>query len=109
MNLMELLLQVDARLGPLIGVDEPTLQVVIDEVAAGPRPTGVAPEVEPQAVLAGQLVEIESECRMLRELLHVELTTVAHLDMHVTLGTPYQKRTPNAPNALDEPQEPDEV
>ncbi len=59
MNLVELLQLVDARLRPLVTADERALQTVLEEVATGPRPAGVAPEVEPRAVLAGRLVEIE--------------------------------------------------
>ncbi len=88
MNLMELLLQVDARLRPLVGADESAIQAAVDEVAVGPRPEGIAPEVEPRAVLAGQLVSIEQECRMLRERLGVEITTVARVDVKFVLDSP---------------------
>ncbi len=71
---MELLNLVDERLRPLAVADENALLVVLEEVAAAPRPEGVAPEVEPRAVLASRLVSIETECRMLRDSLHVELT-----------------------------------
>lgn len=88
MNLMDLLQLVDARLRPLAVTDESTLQAVLEEVAAGPRPQGVAPDLEPRAVLAGQLVSIEQECRMLREHLHVELTVAAHVDVSVSGAGP---------------------
>lgn len=88
MNLMELLLQVDARLRPLVGADEHALQAVVEEVTAGPRAEGIAPDVEPRAVLAGQLVSIEAECRMLRERLGVEMTTVARVDVKFALDGP---------------------
>jgi hypothetical protein len=54
MNLMQLLQLLDERLRPLVGADESALLAVLDEVAAGPWPAGVAPEVEPRAVLAGR-------------------------------------------------------
>lgn len=81
MNLMELLLQVDARLRPLVGADEHALQAAVEEVAAGPRAEGIAPDVEPRAVLAGQLVAIEADCQLLRKRLGVEMTTVARIDV----------------------------
>lgn len=86
MNLMELLLQVDARLRLLVGADEHALQAAIAEVAAGPRTAGVAPDVEPRAVLAGQLVAIETECRMLRDRLGVEIAVVSRADVKLSLG-----------------------
>jgi hypothetical protein len=97
MNLMELLLQVDARLRPLAGADESALREVIAEVAVGPRAEGVAPDVEPRAVLAGQLVSIETECRMLRERLGVELTFVSRVDVKVTPGPVLPAQTPTEP------------
>src|SRR5690349_16116573 len=86
MNLMELLLQVDARLRPLLQADESVFQAAIEEVAAGPRPAGVAPEVEPRAVLAGKLLEVETICRMLQRRLGVEFTGVARVDVKLSLG-----------------------
>lgn len=88
MNLMELLQLVDDRLRPLAVADERALQAVLDEVAAGPRPQGVAPDVEPRAVLAGRLFGIEQECRMLREHLHVKLDVVAKVKVSITLEQP---------------------
>lgn len=85
MNLMELLQQVDGKLRPLAVADERALQLVLDEVAAGPRPLGVGPDAEPRAVLAGRLFEIEQECRMLREHLHVKLDTVAKVEVSIKL------------------------
>lgn len=109
MNLMELLLQVDGRLRPLVGADESALQAVVDEVATGPRPTGVAPDVESRAILAGQLVSIENECRMLRESLHVELTFASRIVAHAVIGQPHPKRTPQEPQEPSEPGKPDEA
>jgi hypothetical protein len=101
MNLMELLQLVDARLRPLVVADESALQPVLEEVATGPRPEGVAPDVEPRAVLAGQLVSIETECRMLREHLHVPLTVVGRLEVHVSATGPIGTRP--APAGPSEP------
>jgi hypothetical protein len=98
---MELLQLVDTRLRPLAVADESALEAVIAEVAAGPRPEGVAPDVEPRAVLAGRLVSIEQECRMLREHLHVQLTVSARVDVKVTLSDP--DRTGPAPAEPNEP------
>ena len=97
MNLMELLLQVDARLRPLVGADESELQAVVEEVAAGPRAEGIAPEITPRAVLAGQLVAIEAECRMLRERLGVELTFASRVEVKVTPGPVLPAQTPTEP------------
>ncbi len=97
MNLMELLLQVDARLRPLVGADESVLQAVVEEVAAGPRPEGIAPEVTSRAVLAGKLVGIETECRMLRERLGVELTFASRVDVKVTPGPVLPAQAPTEP------------
>lgn len=102
MNLMELLQQVDERLRPLVGADESALQAVIEEVAAGPRPAGVAPAAEPRAALAGRLMSIEEECRLLREHLHVQLTTVARLDVAVVMhGPSHPRQAPADPNEAD--------
>jgi hypothetical protein len=102
MNLMELLQLVDARLRPLAVADESALETVLVEVAAGPRPEGVAPEVEPRAVLAGRLYEIEIECRMLREHLHVQLTAVSRIEGSFTSISPVQHRpAPAGPNDPD--------
>ncbi|HEX6799741.1 MAG TPA: hypothetical protein VF116_18675 [Ktedonobacterales bacterium] len=93
MNLMELLQLVDDRLRPLAVADERALQAVLDgEVAAGPRPQGVAPDVEPRAVLAGRLFGIEQECRMLREHLHVKLDVVAKVKVSIALEQPEDTR-----------------
>ena len=95
MNLMELLQMVDARLRPLAVTDESELQGLLEEVAAGPRPEGVAPEVEPRAVLAGRLHEIEVECQMLRKHLNVQFTTVAKVEITgVTTSGPYHQGSP---------------
>jgi hypothetical protein len=104
MNLMELLLQVDARLRQLVGADESALQAVLDEVAAGPRPAGVAPDVEPRAVLAGLLVNIEQKCRMLRKHLHVQLTAAARVDVKiVSVSGPHDASSaPAGPNEPDQ-------
>jgi hypothetical protein len=101
MNLMELLNQVDARLRPLVGAEDDAVQAVVDEVAAGPRPRGVSPDSEPRAVLAGRLVSIEEECRMLRERLGVTLTTVARLDVK------FMSVSGSPGNGSDEPHQPD--
>lgn len=104
MNLMELLQQVDARLRPLAVADESALQVVLEEVAAGPRPEWLAPDVEPRAVLAGQLMNIEQECRMLRDHLHVQLTFAARLDVKiVSVGPVHPSPAPDAPAGPNEP------
>lgn len=81
MNLMELLLLVDARLRTLAVADENTIQAAIGEVAVGPRPVGVGLDVDPRAVLAGMLAGIEQECRMLRDQLHVQVTFVARSEI----------------------------
>ena len=104
MNLMELLQRVDTRLRPLAVADESALQAVLEEVAAGPRPTGVAPDVEPRAVLAGRLLEIEEECRLLREHLHVQFTVAARLDVKIVSvsGPPDARSAPAGPNEPDQ-------
>ena len=107
MNLMELLQQVDARLRPLAVADESALQAVLEEVAAGPRPEWLAPDVDPRAVLAGQLMNIEQECRMLRDHLHVQLTFAARVDVKVTSLGPV--RPGPAPNVPASPSEPDQT
>ncbi|HEU0027732.1 MAG TPA: hypothetical protein VFQ25_11510 [Ktedonobacterales bacterium] len=84
MNLMELLLEMDARLRPLVVADESGLQAAIEEVVAGPRRPGIPPEVEPRVMLAGLLNDIETECRMLCDHLGVRLTTVARVDVSVS-------------------------
>jgi hypothetical protein len=97
MNLMELLQLADARLRPLAVANEDALQAVLEEVAAGPRPEGIAPEVPPRAVLAGRLFEIETECRMLREHLHVQLTTAARVEIkNLTTSGPFRHGPPPA-------------
>ena len=83
MNLMELLQQVDSRLRPLAVADEQELQAVLDEVAAGPRPQGIAADVEPRVVLAARLLEIETDCRFLRDHLHVQFNIVAKTEMKI--------------------------
>lgn len=92
MNLMELLQMVDDRLRPLAVADEHALQAVLDEVAAGPRPQGVAPDVEPRTVLAGRLFGIEQECRMLREHLHVKLDVMANVKVSIKVEQPEDTR-----------------
>ncbi len=102
MNLMELLQLVDARLRPLAAADERALQAVLEEVVAGPRPEGVGSDVEPRAVLAGRLMEIEQECRMLREHLHVQVTSAARVDVKVSVSGPVRTRpAPVSPNEPD--------
>ncbi len=100
MNLIELLQLVDERLRPLVAADENALQAVFEEVAADPRPAGVAPDVDPRSILAGQLVSIEEECRLLRERLHVQLTTAARLEIKVFMTGPSRPRS--APAGSDE-------
>lgn len=84
MNFMELLQLVDARLRLLAVADESALQAVLEEVAAGPRLEGVPPDIEPRVALASRLLEIETECRMLREHLHVQITPAARIEVHIT-------------------------
>lgn len=88
MNLMELLLQVDARLRPLVGADENTWQTVLEEAAAGPRRPAIPPEVEPRAMLAGLLLDIETACRMLRESLGVQFTVATRVDVKAVVSRP---------------------
>jgi hypothetical protein len=102
MNLMELLQLVDDRLRPLVGADESALQDILEEVAAGRRPVGVAPDVEPRAILAAQLVSIEEECRLLREHLHVQLTVAARLEIKGFMTGPSRPRS--APASPNEPE-----
>ncbi|HEX8995288.1 MAG TPA: hypothetical protein VF812_04605 [Ktedonobacterales bacterium] len=106
MNIMELLLLVDERLRPLVGADERVfenaLQVILAEVAAGPRQAGVAPDADPRAVLAGQLVDIEEECRMLRERLHVQLTVATRIEVKAHIGPARPRQEPAPPNEPDE-------
>lgn len=98
MNLMELLLQVDGRLRPLIGADDATLQALLAEVAAGPLPPGVSPDASPGGVLAGQLHGIEIECHMLldhlRKRLGIELTAVAKVEMTITQPAAFSEPPP---------------
>jgi hypothetical protein len=97
MNLMELLQLADARLRPLAVANEDALQAVLEEVAAGPRPEGIAPEVAPRAVLAGRLLEIETECRMLREKLHEQFTTASRVESKgLTISGPFRHEPPPA-------------
>ena len=107
MNLMELLRAVDERLRPLMAADERALQAILEEVAAGPRPAGVAPDVEPRAVLAGRLVSIEEECRLLREHLQAQLTIAARLEIKGVMTGPSRPRSapasPNEPASSNEP------
>ena len=99
MNLMELLQLVDARLRPLATADESVLQGILEEVAAGPRPEGVPPDVAPRAVLAGQLVSIERECRMLLDQLQVQLTPAASLEVHnISVGSVRPRPADAGPN-----------
>lgn len=102
MNIMELLLLVDERLRPLVGAGENALQVILAEVAAGPRQAGVAPDADPRAVLAGQLVDIEEECRMLRERLHVQLTVATRIEVKAHIGPARPRQEPAPPNEPDE-------
>ncbi|HEX8732778.1 MAG TPA: hypothetical protein VF725_12050 [Ktedonobacterales bacterium] len=81
MNIMELLILVSARLRPLAVADEQALQAMLEEVAAGPPAEGAAPDIAPRLALAGQLIVIEHECRMLREHLHVQLTGAARIEV----------------------------
>src|SRR5262249_49703999 len=102
MNLMELLQLVDARLRPLVGADESAVQAVLEEVAAGPRPEGVAPEGGPRVGLASRVVGLQQECRMLREHLQVELTCASRVDVKVSLsGPPFTRPAPTGPNEPD--------
>lgn len=102
MNIMELLQLVDDRLRPMVGADESAVQALLAEVTAGPRPAGVAPNAESRAVLAGQLFGIEQECRMLRDLLHVELTFVSRASVETpVLGPTRPRPTPTDPNTPD--------
>src|SRR5262249_47601219 len=102
MNLMELLQLVDARLRPLVGADESAVQAVLEEVAAGPRPEGVAPEGESRVVLASWLVSIEQEGRMLREHPQVEVTCAPRGDVEGSLSCPpFTSPAPTGPNEPD--------
>jgi len=102
MNLMELLQLVDASLRPLAVAKESAVEAVLEEVAAGPRPEGIAPEVEPRAILAGRLKEIEVECRMLREHLNVQFTTVAGVVAYGMKVTPIPGPSgPDKPDVAD--------
>jgi hypothetical protein len=103
MNLLELLQLVDERLRPLAVADERALEAVLVEVAAGPQPKGVAPEVGPRAILAGRLIEIEQECRMLREHLGVQLTAAASVEAHGIKVTPVPG--PSGPTDTNGPDE----
>lgn len=95
MNLMDLLQQVDDRLKLLVVADEQALQAVLDgEVAAGPRLQGVASDVEPRVVLAATLYEIELECRMLLERLHVQFDVVAKTEVRILPTTQQAQDTP---------------